>query len=106
METKIANSILATRAGLKRHGKSCFDYVIPKEVAVKIGSSAAYGSKRRLSVPSSSKSGHPVPNTSQESSVHVDNSRPTASKDNLTNENLSDEENEDDLSLFLLIWIQ
>ena len=46
----MANGILAKRAGLKRHGKSCFVYDIPKEVAAKNGTSTAYGGNRRLPV--------------------------------------------------------
>ena len=42
MNLKTLNSILSTRYGLKRKGKCCYDYKLPKEVVDAIGDSAKY----------------------------------------------------------------
>ena len=44
LHTNTVNSILLIRAGLKRVGKCCHDYDIPKSVLDKIGTMAAYSS--------------------------------------------------------------
>ena len=114
METEMANAILAVRAGLKRHGKLCYEYDIPKEVAIKIGTSVTYGGKGP-SVSTSSANGGSVPSTSQDisapgtsrnisaPSTFMDTSVSSSSQDTLFSRITPEDEMEDDLSLFLLI---
>ena len=92
----MANAILAIRAGLKRHGKSCFDYEIPKDVAVKIGTKATYGG-------ASAQSGNSGQSTSRDTSVPMDTSGPSHSKDAHTPDTFIEEDMDEDLSFLMLI---
>ena len=106
METQMANAILAIRAGLKRSGKSCFEYEIPDTVVAKIGTSETYGSNRVPVASTSARVALVPPSTSRDTSVPC-TSRDTAvastSRDHSASSSLLGDNFVDDLSNFLLL---
>lgn len=57
MKSDMANAILSIRAGLKRAGKNCYNYELPKEVTDAIGTSAVYNTPGPAGLESPSTSG-------------------------------------------------
>ncbi|XP_042894354.1 uncharacterized protein LOC122268140 [Penaeus japonicus] len=61
MGTTMTNAILGIRAGLKRAGKSCFEYEIPAEVSNMIGTSEVYTRSTEIVLKSDSSPGPSTP---------------------------------------------
>ncbi|CAL4082586.1 unnamed protein product, partial [Meganyctiphanes norvegica] len=99
MQAEMANAILAIRAGLKRHGKSCFNYEIPEDISAKIGTALTYAGNKRP-MPSG-----PVPSTSQDTSgpSTSQGTVPSTSQDSSATISPIEDDFEDDLDFLLLM---
>lgn len=86
METKMANSLLGIRAGLRRNEKCCYNYELPPEVLKMIGTLKAYSEKEQAEVATGAL--HPL-------------ARPSTSQAQAQADSLQDDEDVDDPAHYL-----
>ena len=96
-ETEMANVLLSIHAGLKRLGKSCYDYKFPEHVVAEIGKVNKY-KVNKLFLPKTNVAVEPTPSTSS-SNINDEPQEPTLSMSSSMEDSLEDY----DMSDLLLI---